>query len=121
MACLLVGGKLLFVATTKGTIRAYRLPLSEDFQELHCSPSPITQLTLSDDHSTLFAANSQGVIFVFAVKDKDTSRAAASDKRDDQLPWAAEVLLSKASLEEVHQRIAELEAQVLSSHHPRES
>ena len=112
----IVGGKVLFVGTNKGTIRAYKLPLSEEFQELHCSSTPIVHLTLSQDHNTLFAANSLGVVFVFAVKDKDPSRGSMTDKRDDQLPFSIEVLLSKASLEEKNQRIVELEAQVSLSY-----
>jgi len=39
-------------------------------------------------------------------------RAAGSEKREDQLPWAEEVLVTKASLEEKQQRILEAESQV---------
>ena len=39
-------------------------------------------------------------------------RAAGSEKREDQLPWAEEVLVTKVSLEEKQQRIQELESQV---------
>ena len=98
-----------------GTVRAYRLPLSQDFQELHCSASPMNQLTLSHDFCHLFAASSEGLVHVFAVKDKDPSRADASEKREDHMPWSEDVLLSKASLEEKQQRITGLESQVCIS------
>lgn len=68
------GGRLLFAATSKGSLRAYRLPLGPEFQEVHCSVSPMTQLALSQDCATLFAANTEGLLFVFAVKDRDPSR-----------------------------------------------
>ena len=93
-------------------MRAYRLPLSQDFQELHCSASPVTQLALSHDFCHLFAANSEGLVFVFAVKDRDPSRADNREQREDQMPWSDDVLLSRSSLEERQQRIAGLESQV---------
>lgn len=106
------GGRQLFAASMRGTVRAYRLPLSQDFQELHCSASPMNQLALSQDFCHLFAASLEGVVHVFAVKDRDPSRADGAEKREDQLPWSEEVLLSKASLEEKQQRISGLESQV---------
>lgn len=108
----LIGGRLLFAATSKGTVRTYRLPLSQDFQELHCSSSPITQLALSHSFTHLYASSSEGLLFVFAVKDRDPSRLASRDTHEDQLPWSDEVLLSTSSIEEKHQRIASLESQV---------
>ena len=49
---------------------------------------------------------------MFEVKDRDPSRGAAADRREEQLAWAEEVLVTKAALEEKHQRIADLESQV---------
>jgi WD40 repeat protein len=72
--CPSLGGRLLFAATSKGSIRAYRLPLGAECQELHCSTSPITQLALSQDYNSLFASNAEGLLFVFSVKDRDPSR-----------------------------------------------
>ena len=106
------GGRQLFAATTKGTVRAYRLPLSQDFQELHCSASPMNQLTLSHDFCHLFASNLEGLVYVFAVKDRDPSRVEPTEKREDLMPWSEDVLLSKTSLEEKQQRITGLESQV---------
>lgn len=58
---------------------------------------------------------------MFDVKDRDPSRAAASaDRRDEQLAWAEEVLVSKADLEEQHQRIAELDSQARDHDHDSE-
>lgn len=107
------GGRQLFAATSKGSVRAYRLPLGQDFQELHCSNLPLKQLALSPDACFLFAANTEGLVFVFAVKDRDPSRLEGSEKREDQLPWSDDVLLSRSGLEEKQQQISGLESQVL--------
>ena len=68
-------GKAAVAATSRGSLRAYRLPLGPEFQEVHCGASPMTQLTLSQDCASLFACNAEGLLFVFAVKDRDPSRS----------------------------------------------
>lgn len=55
---------------------------------------------------------------MFAVKDRDPSRLEGSEKRDDQMPWSDDVLLSKSSLEDKQQQIANLESQVRISSQP---
>lgn len=107
-----VGGRLLFATTARGTVRAYKLPLGEAFQEIRCSDVPLTQLALSADHLQLFAADARGAIYAFDVKDRDPSRSAGGGGKDDRLPWAEEFLVTRSVLEDWQQRVNELEAQV---------
>lgn len=55
---------------------AYRLPLghASEPQTLRCSASAVTRLAVSRDEATLFAATADGCLFVFDVRDQDSTR-----------------------------------------------
>ena len=90
-------GKMLFGATARGAVRAYKLPLDGTFQEYQCHARRVTRLRLSRDDALLFCVSEDGCVSVFDVKDKD-----GQPKKPilDALPFAEEVLVTKADLEE---------------------
>ena len=73
---LVAGGRALFTGTQTGGLRAYKFPLSGEYQEFKCCTAPITQLRLNSDDSVLFASGEDGSLFVFDVKDRDPARGA---------------------------------------------
>eukprot|EP00887_Chlorella_sp_A99_P007960 scaffold12.g7960.t1 len=106
------GGRLLFAATEDGAVRTYKLPLGEsEFTSARCGGGAVTRLAASADEALLFAATSEGCVFVFDVKDRDPARLAA--RRDGEGGgYAEEVLVGRGDINEKRQRMAELEAQV---------
>lgn len=72
-----VGGKTLYAGTDTGCIRAYKLPLSGEHQEVRCFSSAVTRLRLSNDDSLLYATSAAGDLFVFDVKNRDPVRSVA--------------------------------------------
>ena len=102
-------GKMLFGATARGAVRAYKLPLDGTFQEYQCHARRVTRLRLSRDDALLFCVSEDGCVSVFDVKDKD---GQPKKPNRDAMPFAEEVLVTKADLEEKKARTRELENQV---------
>lgn len=71
------GGKTLYAGTDTGCIRAYKLPLSGEQQEVRCFSGAVTRLRLSHDDSLLYATSADGSLFVFEVKERDPLRSMA--------------------------------------------
>ncbi|KAK9845760.1 hypothetical protein WJX81_001703 [Elliptochloris bilobata] len=106
------GGRCLFTGTDSGALRSYKLPLGPDFQEARFCSGAISRLRMGPDDAQLYATSADGSLFVFDVRDRDPARGAGKRETGEKLPYAEEVLVSKADLEEKKQRIAELDAQV---------
>jgi WD40 repeat protein len=85
----------LFAASAGGSVRAYRFPLTGEFQTLDCHGASISQIVLSHDDSTLFVASNDGCVSVFDVKDKD----GASLRGRGKDAFSEEVLVTKADME----------------------
>ena len=100
----------LFAASEAGAVRAYKFPLTGEYQEYQCHAGSITRMCVSHDDSLLFCVSEDGCLAVFDVR--DGGRGAG--KRDKELPSASteEVLVTKSDLEEKKARMAELETHV---------
>ncbi|MDB9925025.1 hypothetical protein OAD67_02060 [bacterium] len=98
----------LFAASANGSVRAYRYPLTGEFQTLECHSEKITKISLSHDDSTLFVASEDGCVSVFDVKDKD---GASTRGRGKDL-FSEEVLVTKADMEEFLSKTSALEMRV---------
>ncbi|KAK9830297.1 hypothetical protein WJX72_010857 [[Myrmecia] bisecta] len=105
------GGRVLFGGTETGCLRAYKFPLTGEYQEYKCCSGAISRVRLSHDDSLLFVSGEDGSLFVFDVKDKDPTRATGK-REQEKMSYAEEVLVTKTDLEEKQQRMAELETQV---------
>ncbi|GBF89931.1 cilia- and flagella-associated protein [Raphidocelis subcapitata] len=105
------GGRVVFAGTESGALRGYRLPLNGEYYEVKLHAGPVTRLVVSWDDGTLLSAGGDGAVALLDIRDRELARAS-SRKDLERLPWAEEVLVSKAELDERRARVSELEQQV---------
>ena len=93
----------LFAASETGAVRAYKFPLTGEYQEYQCHAGSITRMCVSHDDSLLFCVSEDGCLAVFDVRDE----GRGAGKRDKELPSASteEVLVTKSDLEEKKARV----------------
>jgi WD40 repeat protein len=80
-------GRMLFVGTQMGTIRALRFPFGDqhDFQEHQAHNGPVTKLKVSYDDQYLFSAGEDGCLYMYKLTEKE-------GKKERQNIFADEVL-----------------------------
>ncbi|KAI9149781.1 hypothetical protein H9P43_009960 [Blastocladiella emersonii ATCC 22665] len=129
-------GRMLFAATTSGSIRSIKFPFAVadtgEFQEHHGHAGPVTRLRVSFDDQFLFSASEDGSVIVWKVSDKEqassTSRTAGAlgahlaatamlggsgpNGAKREIVYADEILVTKSDLEDKTQTMAELRARV---------
>jgi WD40 repeat protein len=100
-------GTMMFIGTTKGTIRAIRFPLGEsgDFQEHPAHAKSVTKIRVSYDDQYLFSVAEDGCLYVFRISDRDDPRL----KKDRTMIFADELLITKSDLEEKNVTTLELQ------------
>lgn len=66
-------GRMLFVGTQSGTIRALRYPFGDhhDYQEHQAHSGPVTKLRISYDDQYLFSTGDDGCLYMFRLTDKE--------------------------------------------------
>ncbi|KAJ3074808.1 Cilia- and flagella-associated protein 57 [Podochytrium sp. JEL0797] len=104
-------GRMMFVGTAKGTIRSMKYPLSNEageYQEHQCHSSAITKLRVSYDDTHLFSTSDDGCVYVFRIADKE----GRGLKREREVVFADEILVTKSDLEEKNQMMNELKTRV---------
>ena len=100
-------GKMMFVGTTSGSIRAMKFPLSDvsDFQEHEAHSSAVTKFRVSFDDQYLFSCSEDGSVYVYKIADKEDHAL----KRDKSLVFSDEILITKSDLEEKTVLMGELQ------------
>ncbi|KAI8907767.1 WD40-repeat-containing domain protein, partial [Powellomyces hirtus] len=104
-------GRMMFVGTANGTIRSMKYPLTNEpgeFQEHQAHSAPITKLRVSFDDQYLFSTSEDGALYVFKISDKE----GRGLKRDREIVYADEILVTKTDLEEKNSTMAELKTRV---------
>ncbi|XP_032157654.1 cilia- and flagella-associated protein 57 isoform X1 [Mustela erminea] len=103
-------GRMMFVGTSVGTIRAmkYPLPLQKEFNEYQAHAGPITKMSLTFDDQFLLTVAEDGCLFTWKVFDKD----GRGIKREREVGFAEEVLVTKTDMEEKAQIMLELKTRV---------
>ncbi|XP_058408129.1 cilia- and flagella-associated protein 57 isoform X5 [Diceros bicornis minor] len=103
-------GRMMFVGTSLGTIRAmkYPLPLQKEFNEYHAHAGPVTKILLTFDDQFLLTTAEDGCLFTWKVFDKD----GRGIKREREVGFAEEVLVTKTDMEEKAQVMLELKTRV---------
>ncbi|XP_075386789.1 cilia- and flagella-associated protein 57 [Tenrec ecaudatus] len=103
-------GRMMFVGTSIGTVRAmkYPLPLQKEFNEYQAHASPITKMLITFDDQYLLTAAEDGCLFTWKVFDKD----GRGIKREREVGFAEEVLVTKTDMEEKAQIMLELKTRV---------
>ncbi|XP_045440656.1 cilia- and flagella-associated protein 57 [Pipistrellus kuhlii] len=103
-------GRMIFVGTSVGTIRAmkYPLPLPKEFNDYQAHGGPITKMFLTFDDQFLLTVSEDGCLFTWKVFDKD----GRGIKREREVGFAEEVLVTKTDMEEKAQVMLELKTRV---------
>lgn len=103
-------GRCLYAGLASGRVRCAALPLSEGGWAdvpLHAPASGLSRLVLSPDDGLLFSAGTDGCIYVSEAQDADGELLGGRKEREG-LPWAEEVLVGRAELEEKGALLSEL-------------
>ncbi|XP_013398082.1 cilia- and flagella-associated protein 57 [Lingula anatina] len=103
-------GRMLFAGTNTGTLRSYKFPLTADgeWQEYQGHSSAITKMKITYDDTTLVTVSEDASIMLWKIQDKEGRGA----RRDKEVGWAEEILITKSDLEEKNTMMAELKTRV---------
>ncbi|KAJ3117421.1 Cilia- and flagella-associated protein 57 [Phlyctochytrium bullatum] len=104
-------GRMMFVGTANGTVRSMKFPLGNEageYQEHQGHSGPITKLRVSYDDQFLFSTSEDGSLYVFKISDKE----GRGLKKEREIVYADEILVTKSDLEEKNQMMAELKTRV---------
>ncbi|MCJ8731889.1 hypothetical protein PDJAM_G00204930 [Pangasius djambal] len=103
-------GRALFTGTTSGTIRAIKYPLlmQKDWTEYQAHSGPITKMVITFDDQYLLSASEDGCLFIWKI----TEQEGRGLKRDKEMSYAEEILITKSDLEEKNQIMLELNTRV---------
>lgn len=103
-------GRMLFAGTSSGTLRAMKFPLTVpgEWQEHQVHSGAITKMRMSYDDQYLFTVSEDACLFIFKAVDKE----GRGMKRDKEVGYAEEILITKSDLEEKNSMMAELKTRV---------
>ncbi|KAM9530529.1 cilia- and flagella-associated protein 57-like [Salvelinus alpinus] len=103
-------GRTLFTGTSIGTIRAIKYPLStqKDWIEYQAHSSPVTKMVITFDDQYLLTVSEDGCLLIWKIIDKECRVL----KRDKEITYAEEILITKSDLEEKNQVMLELKTRV---------
>jgi len=106
--------KTLFAAVAEpdapAPIRCYKFPLDGYYNEFSCHSAPATRIRITFDDYFLFSCSEDGCLFIFDVRKKD--RVVSKRDKENVLPPADEILVTRLFLEEKQTQLLELERQV---------
>jgi len=106
--------KTLFASVAEpeapGPIRCYKFPLDGDYIEYQCHSAPATRIRITYDDQFLFSCSEDGCLFIFDVRKKD--RVVSKRDKENVLPFADEILVTRTFLDEKQAQLLELERQV---------
>lgn len=104
-------GKMMFVGTTSGAIRSMKFPFNSDagaFQEHQAHSEAVTRLCVSHDDQYLFTVSEDGSFYIFKIFERETR----ANKRERDIIYADEILVTKSDLEEKNSMMTELKTRV---------
>ncbi|XP_066125551.1 cilia- and flagella-associated protein 57 isoform X2 [Saccopteryx bilineata] len=103
-------GRMMFVGTSMGTIRAmkYPLPFHKEFNDYQAHAGPVIKMLLTFDDQYLLTVAEDGCLFTWKVFDKE----GRGIKREREVGFAEEVLVTKIDMEEKAQVMIELKTRV---------
>ncbi|XP_072560503.1 cilia- and flagella-associated protein 57 isoform X2 [Paramormyrops kingsleyae] len=103
-------GRLLFAGTSAGTIRTikYPLPVKNVWTEYQGHAAPITKMVITSNDQMLLTVSEDGCLLIWKLIDKE----GWGLKRDKEIHYAEETLITKLDLEEKNQAMLELKTRV---------
>jgi WD40 repeat protein len=91
-------------------IRCYKFPLDGTHFEFPCHSASATRIRITYDDAYLFTCSEDGCLYVFDVRKKD--RVSSKRDKENALPPADEILVTRTFLDEKQNQLVELERQV---------
>merc|ERR1712232_91063 len=91
-------------------IRCYKFPLDGFFNEFPCHSAPATRIRITYDDYYLFTCSEDGCLYIFDIRKKD--RVSSKRDKENALPPADEILVTRTFLDEKQAQLLELERQV---------
>ncbi|XP_060606574.1 cilia- and flagella-associated protein 57-like [Ruditapes philippinarum] len=103
-------GRMLFAGTSRGTLWSLKFPLTipGEWQELQGHGSTISKMKITYDDQFLVTVSEDSSIILWKIQDKE----GRGVKRDKEVGWAEEILITKSDLEEKNSMMAELKTRV---------
>lgn len=103
-------GRMLFAGTARGTMWAIKFPLTipGEWQEHQGHGSAITKMKITYDDQFLVTVAEDATIMLWKIQDKE----GRGLKRDKEVGWAEEILITKSDLEEKNSSMADLNSRV---------
>ncbi|KAL3868099.1 hypothetical protein ACJMK2_040935 [Sinanodonta woodiana] len=103
-------GRMLFTGTSKGTLWSLKYPLTVpgEWQEHQGHSSQIVKMKITYDDQILVTVSEDSLIMLWKIAEKD----GRIGKRDKELSWAEEILITKSDLEEKNSMMSELKTRV---------
>ncbi|XP_077064460.1 cilia and flagella associated protein 57 [Siphateles boraxobius] len=103
-------GRALFIGTSTGTVRAikYPLPIQNAWLEYQAHAGPVTKMIITFDDQFLLTVSEDGCLFIWKIIDKEGQGL----KREKELIYAEEILVTKSDLEEKNKLILDLNTTV---------
>ncbi|XP_053099420.1 cilia- and flagella-associated protein 57 isoform X2 [Hemicordylus capensis] len=110
--CIVVShsGRMVFTGTSTGTIRSmkYPLPVHKEFNEYQAHAGPVTKMSITSDDQFLLTSAEDGCVIIWKVYDKE----GRGLKRERDIPYSDEVLITRTDMEEKTQIMLELKTRV---------
>ncbi|XP_018608707.1 cilia- and flagella-associated protein 57 [Scleropages formosus] len=103
-------GRVLFAGTSIGTIRVikYPLPIVKNWIEYQAHAAPVTKMVITCDDQYLLTVSEDCCLFIWKIIEKE-GRVL---RRDKEVYYTEEVLITKYDLEEKNQMMLELKTKV---------
>ncbi|KAM9326708.1 cilia- and flagella-associated protein 57 [Gastrophryne carolinensis] len=103
-------GKMIFTGTSSGSVRSmkYPLPPNREYNEYQAHAGAITKLVVTYDDQFLLSISEDGCLMLWKISDKE----GRGLKRDKDIGYAEEVLITKSDIEEKTQVMLELKTRV---------
>ncbi|KAL8584312.1 hypothetical protein ACOMHN_014731 [Nucella lapillus] len=103
-------GRMLFAGTARGTMWSIKFPLTipGEWQEQQGHGAAITKMKITYDDQYLITVAEDASILLWKIQDKE----GRGLKRDKEVGWAEEILITKSDLEEKNASMADLNSRV---------
>ena len=96
-------------AEKPGALRIYKFdPFNGEYIEIQAHSLPIVRIRITFDDTYIFTAGQDGSLIIYEIRDKDF-RSLKREKEGYGLPFAEEILITKAEIEELNHEIANLQ------------
>ena len=92
-------GRMLFCGTANGTLRSFKFPLTSgpgEWNEMQGHAQAITKMKITYDDQYLITVAEDSCVMIWKIQDKE----GRGIKRDKEVGYAEEILITKSDLEE---------------------